>query len=311
MWRFRAFYSNAWIRYGLTLLLLAVVAIKVQPEHLATAAQSANPALLIAALAITVPFLYCKIVRWHLMMRAAGVDATFGEASVSLVGGMGLALVTPARLGELVRMAYIRDPQKLKIGGLVLLDKGFDVLVLAGLSVVGAWRLLGTGAGMLMLLATLVGLAAVYWPRPVHAFLTHASSRLPLREKSLRVLDSLESLSPRTTTVFLALTVCSFLLVLVQFGLILMSWRSWSLDIVALTFPLVILTNVLPITIGGLGVREAAAAALLSHYGVPPAEAALAALLMFGINTALPGIIGATLLPAAGSRPVARSADRT
>jgi uncharacterized membrane protein YbhN (UPF0104 family) len=90
-----------------------------------------------------------------------------------------------------------------------------------------------------------------------------------------------------------------------------MSWRSWSLDIVVLTFPLVVLTNVLPITIGGLGVREAAAAALLSHYGVSPADAALAALLMFGINTALPGIVGATLLPAAGARPVAPSADRT
>jgi uncharacterized membrane protein YbhN (UPF0104 family) len=192
-----------------------------------------------------------------------------------------------------------------------MLDKGFDVLVLAALSIAGAWRLLGMGAGLLFLLVTIVGLAAVYRPRPVHAFLAHVSTRLPLRERLLRVLESLESLSPRSTTIFLVLTVCSFVVVLAQFGLILMSWRSWSLDIVVLTFPLVVLTNVLPITIGGLGVREAAAAALLSHYGVSPADAALAALLMFGINTALPGIVGATLLPAAGARPVAPSADRT
>jgi uncharacterized membrane protein YbhN (UPF0104 family) len=81
-----------------------------------------------------------------------------------------------------------------------------------------------------------------------------------------------------------------------------MSWRSPSFDIVFLTFPLVILTNVLPLTVGGLGIREGAAAALLSHYGVPTAEAALAAFLMFAINTALPGLVGALLLPALPGR---------
>jgi uncharacterized membrane protein YbhN (UPF0104 family) len=69
----------------------------------------------------------------------------------------------------------------------------------------------------------------------------------------------------------------------------------------------------MPVTIGGLGIREGAAAWLLSRYGVPTAEAALAAFLMFSINTALPGLIGAFLLPAAirDSRPRAvRSLDR-
>jgi uncharacterized membrane protein YbhN (UPF0104 family) len=120
------------------------------------------------------------------------------------------------------------------------------------------------------------------------------------------VWDSLASLSPRVTTIFLSLTVAAFVVVLLQFAVILLSWRGWSPDIVILTFPLVILTNVLPITIGGLGVREAASAILLSHFGVPPSEAALAAFLMFGINTALPGLLGAALLPPAAVPSAAR-----
>lgn len=307
----RALLSSLWVRYVLTLLLLAAVVVKVRPQDLAAAAGSANPGLLLAALALTPPFFACKALRWHRMLSAAGVRATFAESTVSLIGGMGLALVTPARLGELIRVAYLRDPQKLKIGGLVMLDKGFDVLVLAGLSIVGAWRLLGPPAGLAFTLATACGLVAVYWPTPLHAFLRRLSSRLPFEEKQLRVWESLESLSPRSTTTFLALTLLSFVVVLVQFALVLMSWHSWSLDIVILTFPLVILTNVLPITIGGLGIREAAAAALLSHYGVRPADAALAALLMFAINTALPGLLGSLLLPVAGARPSSvASADR-
>jgi uncharacterized membrane protein YbhN (UPF0104 family) len=128
--------------------------------------------------------------------------------------------------------------------------------------------------------------------------------RIPLKSRIERVAISLESLSPASTTTFLALTLLSFLVVLVQFGIILLSWRSWSLDIVFLTFPLVVLTNVLPITIGGLGVREAAAAVLLGHYGVSQSHAVLAALLMFALNTALPGIVGALVLPFV-SRPPA------
>jgi uncharacterized membrane protein YbhN (UPF0104 family) len=302
----RRLLRNPWVRYGLTLLLLAVVALKVHPASLATAARSAQPAQIVAALALTVPFLYCKALRWYLMLQAASVEATFGEALLSLVGGMGLALVTPARLGELVRVAYLRDPQKLKIGGLVMIDKGLDVLVLCGLAIPGAWALLGPLAGLAFLAVTGCGLLLVYNPTRVHARLTGWTARMRhgLAERLHRVWASLESLSAGSTSIFLALTLLSFVVVLIQFGIILSDWRAPTLGLVLLTFPLVILTNVLPVTVGGLGVREGAAALLLAHYGVPAADAVLAALLMFTINTALPGVAGALLLPASvRSRP--------
>jgi uncharacterized membrane protein YbhN (UPF0104 family) len=296
-------YANRWARYAVSGVLLALVLWRAHPERIGAAVSSTHVEYLVFALLLTVPFLYLKALRWHLMLRAAGVEATFGEAALSLVGGMGLALVTPARMGELVRAAYLRDAQKWKIGGLVMLDKGFDVLVLAGLSAAGAWVLIAPWAGAALGVVTAIGLAAVYRPADVSRLLHRASSRLPLRTQLENAWSSLESLSPATTTVFLVLTLASFAVVLLQFGIVLLSWRGWSPDIVFMTFPLVILTNVLPITVGGLGIREGAAALLLSQYGVPPARAALAAFLMFLINTALPGVFGALLLPAAGAAP--------
>ncbi len=290
-------FSNRWARYLITGALLAVVLYKVNPDQVARAAASARPQYLLFALLLTGPFLYFKALRWHLMLETAGVEASFSEAAISLIGGMGVALVTPARLGELVRAAYLRDPQKLKIAGLVLVDKGFDVLVLVCLSIAGAWVLLGAWAGLAFTLVAALGLIAVYEPSTLLRRLVRLPVRIPLKTRIERVAISLESLSPASTTTFLALTLLSFLVVLVQFGIILLSWRSWSLDIVFLTFPLVVLTNVLPITIGGLGVREAAAAVLLGHYGVSQSHAVLAALLMFALNTALPGIVGALVLP--------------
>lgn len=304
-------YRNRWVRYLLTGLLLALVVWRVQPQRVTSALQSAHPQDFLLALVLTVPFLYLKALRWYLMLRGAGVRASFGEAFRSLIGGMGLALLTPARLGEVVRGAYIHDRQKMKIGGLVLLDKGFDVLVLAGLSIAGAWALVGPLPGILLAAVTVLGCLVVYRPERVRTWLL----RLTRRQTFLRRLDdavaSLECLSPRLTTAFLLVTGASFAVVLAQFGIVLLSWRAWSPDVVLLTFPLVILSNVLPITVGGLGVREGLAVLLLGHYGVSPAHAALAAFLMFFINTALPGILGALVPPVATLAPTtpARSLD--
>ena len=295
----RVIYANRWARYALTLALLALVAAKVNPHRLLASLQSARPNYVALALLLTAPFLYLKALRWHLLLRAGNIRASFLESTISLIGGMGLGLVTPARIGELIRAAYLRDPRKLKIGGLVMIDKGLDVLVLAALSIPGAWLLLGPLAGVAFALVTILGLFLIYSPGRLLVWLPGVSFRLPARARLERVWSSLDSLSTRATTTYLVLTVLSFVVVLLQFGLILLSWRSWSFSVAALTFPLVILTNVLPLTIGGLGIREAAAVVLLGHYGVPPAHAALAAFLMFAINTALPGMAGALLLPPA------------
>jgi uncharacterized membrane protein YbhN (UPF0104 family) len=282
-----------------------VVILKIHPERVLGALGSANPAYLALALALTVPFLYLKTLRWHAMLEAAGVNATFGEAALSLVAGMGLALVTPARLGEIARAAYLRDSQKLKIAGLVMVDKAFDVLVLVILSITGAWALIGPWAGAGFLLTGACAIVIAFRPRSSHRLALRLTAGAPWSGKIDRVLSSLEVLSPISTSLFLLLTTLSFAVVLVQFGLILLSWKAWSLGIVFLTLPLVILTNVLPITIGGLGVREGVAALLLVRYGVSPAHAALAAFLMFLINTALPGLVGAVLTPALPSTPPA------
>jgi uncharacterized protein (TIRG00374 family) len=292
-----AWSRNSLVRPIVTVLLVALIVVKTDPQRIVAAANSAQPGYLLGALLLTFPFLAFKASRWYLMLRGAGVDATVGEAASSLVGGMGLALVTPARLGEVVRGAYLRSPEKMKIAGLVLLDKGFDVLVLCALSVVGAWELLGPPVAGALALATGAGLAIVYVPRPFHRALQRLSTRLPGEVKLNRLWSSLETLTARDTTAYIVLTALSFAVVLVQFGIVLLSWRAWSFNIVILTFPLVILTNVLPITIGGLGVREGAAALLLSHYGVSVAHAEVAAFLMFAMNTGLPGLAGALLTP--------------
>ncbi len=66
-----------------------------------------------------------------------------------------------------------------------------------------------------------------------------------------------------------------------------------------LTFSIMILSNLLPITIGGLGVREALSVLILRRYGVSDAVAVNAAFLSYLTNTVLPGVVGSFLIPRA------------
>lgn len=226
------------------------------------------------------------------MLRFAGSQATFGEASISLIGGMGVALLTPARLGELARIAYLRDSRKLRLSGLVMLDKFFDVLVLVLLSSVGAWEIISWVFGLFLAVLGIVGLVFTFAPRSLVRPINFLERRLPLGGRTREIFSSLETLSPKATALYIALTVAAFAIVILQFGVILHGSANVSPRVAILTFPLVILTNVVPLTIAGLGIREGAAALLLSHFGVGAALAAVSAFAMFFVNTAIPGIIG-------------------
>lgn len=227
------------------------------------------------------------------MLRFAGSEATLGEAAMSLIGGMGVALITPGRVGEVARIAYLRDARKLRLSALVMLDKFFDVLILLWLAAPGAWIILGWPAGVALIALGIAGLIFTMFPRTANRPLALMERKLPLGGRTREVFASLESLSPRATVLYIGLTLLAFALVILQFGIILRGNAHVSPSVALLTFPLVILTNILPITIAGIGLREGAAILLLGHYHVKPAIAAISAFTMFFLNTGLPGIVGA------------------
>jgi uncharacterized membrane protein YbhN (UPF0104 family) len=291
-------WRSPWVRYGITFLLLALIFWKVvDPEKLWTTVQHLSPVNLIGAMALTIPFLMLKALRWHLLLRAARCRASFGEAFVSLVGGMGVALLTPARVGEITRAVYLSEPRKLRVAGLVMVDKAYDVIVLALLSAAGAALLVSP---VLALGLGLFGVAGVYLalrPRDLRTFYALVGRRLPLYAKIDKVLAGFAEFRAGVGALCLLYTLGSFAIVLLQYWIILRAWEPVGMDVVTFCFPLVVLTNVVPLTVAGLGTREEAAILLLKHYHIAASIALTSAFLMFFMNTALPGLIGFAVAP--------------
>ena len=292
----RRLLGNWLFRLVATAVLLAVIVWRSEPQRIASSFGKLGLGEVLVALVLTIPFLFLKVLRWQLILRNAGSEVDFSTAAVSLVAGMGLALITPARLGEIARIAYLPDPRKLRLSALVLLDEFFDVLVLLLMAVAGAWKLLGPVPGGLFAVVSIAGLIFTYRPDLFNRPLKMVERRFPLGGRTAEVISSLESLGPAATSTYILITGAAFVIVILQFGIILHGPEPHlGLDAAALTFPIVILTNVVPITIAGLGIREGTSVLLLSYYHVPAAVAGVAAFMMFFVNTAVPGFVGALI----------------
>jgi len=300
-------WRSPWLRYGLTAALLAFILWKANPSQFWDAARHVSVSNLVLAMVLTVPFLILKALRWHMLLRAGRCQATFLEAFISLLGGMGVALLTPARLGEVTRAAYLPEPRKLRVGALVMVDKVYDVIVLALLSVAGATVLVSPLLAFGLGAAGLVGVFCALRARDLRSLFA-LGRKLPLYAKVDKVLTEFAEFGPQVGLACLLLTLGSFLVVLAQYYIILHAWNLGSAQIVIYCFPMVVLTNVVPLTVAGLGTREGAAILLLGHYGVPKSIAGTSAFLMFFMNTALPGLVGALITPFYHVRP---QAERT
>jgi uncharacterized membrane protein YbhN (UPF0104 family) len=278
-------------------LLLAIIAWKVGPAALLATLRRLDTEVLILALVLTVGFILGRSAKWMLLARAALPGLTFRESVVSLMGGMGLGMITPGRAGEFTRVAFLPGGDRLTLIGLFAVDRVMDLQTIALFGML-ALPLLGYGGYFAIALAVCsISIGCLYVARRAQGPLIALAQRLPLRRFTVRLLAALEGLSPGRITAALLVGIGATLIGYGQFFVLLRPYADLPLAAVVLTFSIMILSNLLPITIGGLGVREALSVLLLRRYGVSDAVAVNAAFLSYLTNTVLPGIVGSFLLP--------------
>ncbi len=82
------------------------------------------------------------------------------------------------------------------------------------------------------------------------------------------------------------------LITLVQYYLLIRYFNDVSFFSVVIAVPIILTANLIPITYAGLGFKETFAIEILSHYDIPAEIAVTCTLMIFFINTALPGLAG-------------------
>jgi uncharacterized membrane protein YbhN (UPF0104 family) len=240
-------------------------------------------------------------VRWALLARPIGFAYSIGLFVWRFFEGAFFSLCLPTSIGGDVVKAYrLADstPGRLLAGCTVLADRlaGLAALgVLAGAAVIGKEWSLGVGSTIGVGAALLGAVLAVIWlavgsldrlltlfPEP-HAARQFISRLLPYQMRP--------SLMTRAVAWSLLVQMGgSIAVAFVARGL----GVTLPLSVWFAVVPLVALAMVLPISIGGVGVREGGLAFLLAPSGVP-AEQAVAIGLLWFLATIANGLVGGLL----------------
>jgi uncharacterized membrane protein YbhN (UPF0104 family) len=235
------------------------------------AVRRARPSWVGLAFAAATACVALTTVRWQLVLGGMGRTLGFRRALEVVLASWPLALVMPSRANDLLRAVAVRDTVPLAVGtGSILAEKAIDLLVLLAYAAVGAvfsglWplgALLAVGLG-----AAIVVLALVLTRRRWLESLPWLRSRPAVVEQLFGALTSLRRSPVRIAAIAAVSLVIRVLTVAVTHALLVAVGAEVTLTQTLLLWPTAVLAGIAPLTLGGMGTRDATFIALVAAQG--------------------------------------------
>lgn len=229
-----------------------------------------------------------KAQRWRSILRAESVHCGLLRATLTYLVAIALGALTPGRLGELYRAWPVAREAGVPLERVlpsVLLDRFFDQGALAGVALLGLYLLPGAPLGLRLLVvgSALVALAlTVALSRPGTADIL---SRRPALAKLGTLVRGLQRVPAATLGAAAGLTCLAYLVFFVQCVLLAraLALPASSLAVVAAS-ALGNIAALLPVTLFGVGTREATVLTVLGQVGVTAGAALSYSLLLAAVS---------------------------
>jgi hypothetical protein len=297
---------KTFLRAAASLGLLALVFHFAGPARIAKAFANADPAWLAVAMLAAIAASLTSALRWHALARWIGLAAPRVALIVAYFRGIAANTVLPgATLGgdalRALQLQRLGHPLAASAAS-VALDRmsGLWVLVVLSLAATAGAQMAGLLPPALLPLPPLLtlALALAVLAAPTFAWLASSAWHMHLPGALERALAALHD---RPTPLRHLVAQFAWSAGVQGFSILAfaLAGRAVGLDLplwlyVIAAGPVFILAA-LPVSVGGWGTREAAAAVTLGHFGAST-ELAVAAAMLYGIFAALQGGVGALSL---------------
>lgn len=297
---------------GLGLVLFAVLLTQIDVAGAIHELGRADPVLVAAAFALAIPFVVAKSERWRITLAWTGSHLSGWVAARLFAAGMLAGLVTPGQVGDLSKAEGVRREGGSLAGGLTasIADRALDLVMLMGLagfyglSVATDYAPVETPLALALAMLATAGIGAVTWLGANRAIVrSMRAHRLGLRPEFV------------TAGAVVAVALLTFIAYCLYGARVYLLLLALGLDAPVAPFVaamgVISLVSLLPITIAGIGSRDAALIVVFAEFGLP-AEAAVAFSLLILSLHVVNGALGAAawlLEPprgrtlAAGGRP--------
>lgn len=293
-----------WIKLVVGVLLLIIIYKKInQSESVFAVLKDVNPSYVLFALLLLIPHVYIAFLKWRYLLRTRFVDISTRETFGSLLFGITLGMVTPGNLGELGRGLFFQNRNKMIITGLTVVDKLSNMLVIATLGFLSIcliilnqpgwqerWIFAIVSAGAAILAGLWVSLFKRKW---IKRILTKISMRYPRNSRLQAFMDAFMHIRQRDVFTILGLTLLWFAIITFQYHILISGFTHVDLMQSFQGVTAAIFTKMLlPISFGGLGIREGVTVFYFSFFNISRAAVFNASLIIFFINFMVPTMAG-------------------
>lgn len=302
----------AWLVGGIAALVLTLV--WVDPTAIAGVLSGAEPGGLLAAAGLMIASHVASLVRWHAVLSGLRADTRYRVlARWYLLGSFANSFLPSSVGGDAVRATTAaRHVGVATAATSVIFDRLLGYLAVLAC---GAAALLGTGTdggagSSIALCAAAVGgggLVLAWAPARraamrVAAILPTAVSRLALAllEASARVMSSPRNVAAAAAAALVVQATCAIAFVVLARALGVSADAPFLIAVYSVSTA----ASALPLSIGGLGVRETVVAAMFLHAGLEPSAGVAVSLAWFGLGTAWSATSGVLYL-------IVRTGDHT
>ncbi len=297
------------VRVLIAIGLIAVLILRTDIARSLELIQESRPMFLVLAAALFMALILVGNLRWKLLLQAKGYQYKWGFLLKTYLAAVALNSVLPTALGgDVLRMLHTSRPGRpAEAVSIVLVDRALGLVGLLALSLSTSLVLFIRGGShelllfnILLLLVLILVLVAIFLS-PAYRLLVKILNSirvLNLGEKLIRVIEGVRSF--KNARGVLGWAFCYSLLLWmincsIWYSLGIAVGTGTSLGYYLLYVPIVAIVAMVPLSIGGVGIRENGFAILMARAGMPGTQAATIALL-FLLLTYLYALLGVVML---------------
>ena len=297
------------------LALFVYIVARTGLDRIAAVFAAANLKMLLVAPAFVIVIVLLRGLRWQLLMRVVGIDYSFWRSACVWTIGFFAASVTPAKAGDAVRALYLQNDTGRTFGEAfltVFIDRLFDLMLVLCLGVASVllfshyyielpsfWIVLLAVVGVAVCVYMVASRKLMRWLlKPVFEALVPSKYKERFSLNFHTFYDSLASYGRSPGVLALA-----FLLTVIVWGLVFsLAWYLtvvFGIDVapayVFLIMPIVTLVELIPISVSGLGTRDATVIYFFSVVGASSAAAVSFSIGYLLVGTYLTAVVGFVL----------------
>ena len=237
-------------------------------------------------------FLCLKVLKWHLMIRDAGAKEDFSTSIKAVLFGLGFGIFTPARAGEIMRVSCYSSINKIMTGGLVVVDRLIDLITILLLGTYFVLQHFGFFYASNLFLLNIILLLILGRALNIHKYFPSKHKDTKFYRFIEKIGEGSKILTTRNLVIYSGISILNWMLVILQFYLLLNMYYFSTINVAISSLPIIQLSNLIPVTIAGIGLRENLSIYILQIYAIPNQVAALSAFILYFIDIFIPGLIG-------------------